>query len=169
MKELSHHPHPTADQRGFSTASHPIPWFWIARVFCASRTLYLVIIWSIPALTVGHGVYGGGKGFQQPWGSWLLHALSNSDSGFYWTIAAQGYDHARFNTHHLYNWAFFPLYPWLTRWLATPFGPHAIILLGIILSNGFFFIALGVLYVGWSAIPHPRMPALACSSRLLIR
>lgn len=123
-----------------------IPWGWISGIFVGSRALYLVIVWSIPALTVGRGVYGGGKGFQQPWMHWLLQALYNSDSGFYWTIAAHGYDHARFNTHTLYNWAFFPLYPWLSKWLAIPFGSSAIIPLGIILSNGAFFAALILLY-----------------------
>ena len=124
----------------------PIPWGWISGIFAGSRALYLVIVWSIPALTVGHDVYGGGKGFQQPWMHWLLQALYNADSGFYWTIAAHGYDHARFNTHTLYNWAFFPLYPWLTKWCAAPWGPSAIIPVGIILSNGAFFAALILLY-----------------------
>ena len=128
------------------TSAHAIPWRWITQIFVGSRILYLIIIWSIPALTMGHTVYGGGKGFQQPWGRWLLQAVYNSDSGFYWTIAAHGYDHTPFNTHHLYNWAFFPLYPWLTKWLAIPWGPQAIIPVGIILSNAAFFLALVLLY-----------------------
>ena len=138
------------------SAPSATPWGWLTGIFCGSRALYLVIIWIIPALTVGHDVYGGGKGFHQPWGQWLMQALSNSDSGFYWTIAAHGYDHARFNTHHLYNWAFFPLYPWLTKWLSIPWGPQAIIPAGIILSNGAFFMALVLLYRWLSRYTTPN-------------
>ncbi|PSR37291.1 MAG: hypothetical protein C7B44_04540 [Sulfobacillus thermosulfidooxidans] len=152
----SQNAHIIADKRELSTSAHLIPWFWIVRVFLASRALYLIIIWIIPALTVGHDVYGGGKGFHQPWGQWLLQSLYNADSGFYWTIATHGYDHARFNTEHLYNWAFFPLYSWITRWVAIPLGPHAIIPVGIILSNAFFFMALVVLYRWMSRYTSPK-------------
>lgn len=136
--------------------AHPIPWGWVIRIFVGSRALYLLIIWTIPALTVGHGVYGGGKGFQQPWGHWLLQALCNADSGFYWTVAAHGYDHAQFNTHTLYNWAFFPLYPWLTKWFATPWGPRAITPMGVVLSNLAFFGALVLLYRWLSRYTSPQ-------------
>lgn len=101
MPMLSHHNSVHAPER-------PIPWRRIGGIFAGSRVLYLLIVWSIPALTMGQGVYGGGRGFANPWGRWLLQALYNSDSGFYQSIATKGYDHAAFSTAHLYNWAFFP-------------------------------------------------------------
>ncbi len=57
------------------TSAYAIPWRWITQIFVGSRILYLIIIWSIRALTMGHTVYGGDKGFQQPWGRWLLQAV----------------------------------------------------------------------------------------------
>lgn len=141
---------------GSKTTSPIIPWGSIIGIFLGSRALYLFVVWSVPALTVGHGVYGGGRGFSQPWGQWLQQALYNSDSGFYWTIAVHGYDHAPFNTRHLYNWAFFPLYPWLTKWLSLPWGPGAIIPVGMILSNLSFFLALIILYRWIGRYTPPR-------------
>lgn len=143
------------DSRDLPSAQ-PTPWRWIVKIFIASRALYLVIIWIVSALTMGHDVYGGGKGFQQPWVHWLMQSVYNADSGFYWTIATHGYDHARFNTHALYNWAFFPLYPWLTRWISAPLGSHAIIPVGIVLSNLSFFVALVLLYRWLSRYTSPE-------------
>ncbi len=123
-----------------------MPWWRLAAIFVSSRAVYLLIIWGIPALTIGRGVGGGDRGFSQPWGQWLQSALFNADSGFYWTIARHGYDHAAFNTAHQYNWAFFPLYSWLTRWISSPWGPGAIIVTGEVLSSVAFFAALVLLY-----------------------
>jgi hypothetical protein len=88
-----------------------------AGCLAGSRFLYVLYVLAIGALTRGPVLVGGGRSFAQPWSSFLHQALFNSDSGFYHSIAVGGYAHVPFNTHLQYNWAFFPLYAWITRWI----------------------------------------------------
>lgn len=52
--------------------------------------LSLAFVLGLSVFTVGRVLYGGSRGFDQPWASWLQRALFNSDSGFYDSVAAHG-------------------------------------------------------------------------------
>ncbi|QBD81401.1 hypothetical protein EPA93_37685 [Ktedonosporobacter rubrisoli] len=65
---------------------------------------------------------------------WLM--WQHFDSGFYLSIAQQGYWGAQ-TLHGMSNWAFFPLYPLLIRLFTTPFGTSddAFRLVALLVSN----------------------------------
>jgi hypothetical protein len=71
-----------------------------------------------------------------------------ADSGWYETIVDHGYEARAFSTDRQANWAFFPLYPLLTRFL----GPKNVVgrsgnhWIGFLLSNVFTLIGLLVLH-----------------------
>jgi hypothetical protein len=121
-------------------------WLVPLGAFAGSRFLYVVYVLAIGALTAGPELIGGGRSFAQPWSSFLQPALFNSDSGFYHSIAVSGYAHVPFNTRLQYNWAFFPLYPWLTRWIGLVFGPGAVVPAGYAISSVSFLAALWVMW-----------------------
>ena len=74
----------------------------------------------------------------------LTHTLSRGDTGWYQSIAENGYDRVPFETRTQHNWAFFPLYPLLMRMAATWSGQY--LLAGALLSNVLFFAALVLLH-----------------------
>ena len=70
----------------------------------------------------------------EPWAQW--------DSEHYIAIAVHGYT---FDPSTLSNVIFFPLYPWLIRLVALPFGPldeQGAALTGLLISNVALFVAL---------------------------
>lgn len=79
--------------------------------FVGSRALYLLMVFAIPGLTRQ------ARSFSKPWGRFLRTALFNSDGGWYYSIAVHGYAHIPFTSRVQNNWTFFPLYPYLTRWI----------------------------------------------------
>lgn len=87
-----------------------------AGLYLLSRVLYVAIGLAISVFVHGTHAVGGGLHLSQPWHSFLFNLVYTSDSAFYHSIAMHGYRHVRFNTRKQYNWAFFPLYPYLTRW-----------------------------------------------------
>ena len=74
----------------------------------------------------------------------LTYSLSRGDTGWYQSIAQNGYDRAPFEARTQHNWAFFPLYPLLMRAAGAWSGQY--LLAGALLSNVFFFIALVLLH-----------------------
>jgi hypothetical protein len=85
----------------------------------------------------------------------FAEAFAAWDSGWYWTIARDGY---RYAAHDQSTIAFFPLYPLLMRALAWPFGggDRALWIAGIVASLACFFLALVVLH---------RLTERLCGSR----
>ncbi len=81
-----------------------------------SRLLYLGFGLLLSAFILGTPDIGGSLSFNQPWHALLFRLVYTADSAFYHSIAMHGYSHVHFNTEKQYNWAFFPLYPYLTRW-----------------------------------------------------
>jgi hypothetical protein len=80
----------------------------------------------------------------------LLASLTGSDSVYYLGIAAGGY-HAEPNVRGLLDWAFFPLYPIVTRAASyLTFGDIAVA--GVLVANLAFMAALVVLYR--LSVPH---------------
>jgi len=86
-------------------------WRTPVSAFAGSRILYLLTVLAIPALT--HK----GRSFSKPWALFLRRALFTSDGGWYYSIAVRGYDRVPFTIATQHNWTFFPLYPYLTRWV----------------------------------------------------
>ena len=96
---------------GVMRAAWRTTWRTPVSAFVGSRILYLLTVFAIPALT--HK----GRSLSKPWASYLRRALFNSDGGWYYSIAVRGYDRVPFTSGTQHNWTFFPLYPYLTRWL----------------------------------------------------
>ncbi|MCY0880681.1 MAG: hypothetical protein OWS74_01685 [Firmicutes bacterium] len=134
-------------KKKISLLSAPLDYNWrhILAIFLFSRLFYVGILLATPALTIGIPAYGDVIRLAQPWGTWLHQALFNSDSLWYWSIATKGYAHVPFNTAQEYNWAFFPLYPWLTRWIGMLWPGH-LLAVGVMISNAAFFAALWMTY-----------------------
>lgn len=85
----------------------------------------------------------------------FAEAFAAWDSGWYWTIARDGY---RYEAQDQSTIAFFPLYPLLMRALAWPFGggDRALWIAGIVVSLACFLLALVVLH---------RLTERLCGSR----
>lgn len=67
-----------------------------------------------------------------------------ADCAWYIGIAQNGYERRPYASDTLHNWAFFPIYPLLVRGVSRLAGdPY---LTGVVLSSGFFFVALVLLY-----------------------
>ncbi|GEM_PF-344067 len=74
----------------------------------------------------------------------LRELAMRSDGAWYISIARSGYDKEPFNLEKEHNWAFFPLYPLVVRAVASITGNYRLV--GIALSNLFFFLALILLH-----------------------
>lgn len=74
----------------------------------------------------------------------LRELAMRSDGSWYIGVARDGYEKAPFNLDKEHNWAFFPLYPLALRSIAQFTGHYRLV--GIGLSNLFFFIALILLH-----------------------
>ncbi len=106
--------------------------FQAAGIYLLSRVVYIAVGLMIAVLVRGTPAFGGSLPFNQPWHLLLFQLVYTSDSAFYHSIAIHGYRHVRFNTRAQYNWAFFPLYPYLTRWTRDLIGLR-------IVDNGFLW------------------------------
>lgn len=71
--------------------------------------------------------------------------LGRPDTGFYIDIAENGYKAAPYSSAEGANWAFFPAYPLLLRWLAHGRSPEFYLVAGFCLS--LFFYGWGVWYL----------------------
>lgn len=110
----------------------------IAALFAVSRGA-LVLVATFLERNIPLGTHGDTYS-QAP----LLTSLTGSDSVYYLGIAAGGY-HAEPNVRGLLDWAFFPLYPIVTRVFSElTFGDIAVA--GVIVANLAFVAALVVLY-----------------------
>ena len=74
----------------------------------------------------------------------LRELAMRSDGSWYIGVARNGYEKEPFNLDKEHNWAFFPLYPLALRSIAQFTGHYRLV--GIGLSNFFFFIALILLH-----------------------
>ena len=97
-----------------------------AGLYAVSRALYLLVGLVVSVFMHGTKSAGGILGFHQPWHAMIFNLIYTSDSAFYHSIAMLGYRHVHFNTSQQYNWAFFPLYPYLTRWTRQVVGIHVV-------------------------------------------
>jgi Gpi18-like mannosyltransferase len=80
-----------------------------------------------------------------------------SDGSWYISIARNGYEKKLFDLEKEHNWAFFPLYPLVLRAVAGFTGNYRLV--GIALSNLFFFVALILLHKTVLAFGYDRMVA----------
>lgn len=74
----------------------------------------------------------------------LKQLAYRSDGGWYLAVAQRGYETQAFESSHVHNWAFFPLYPLLVRAAAAFTSEFA--LTAIVLSHLFFLLALIALH-----------------------
>lgn len=74
----------------------------------------------------------------------LRELAMRSDGSWYIGVARDGYEKEPFNLDKEHNWAFFPLYPLALRSIARFTGHYRLV--GIGLSNLFFFLALILLH-----------------------
>lgn len=74
----------------------------------------------------------------------LRQLATRSDGGWYIQLAKSGYEKKPFDLEREHNWAFFPLYPLTVRAVAGLTGNYRLV--GIVLSNLFFFAALLLLH-----------------------
>ncbi|MCI0392795.1 MAG: hypothetical protein MOB07_29035 [Acidobacteria bacterium] len=74
----------------------------------------------------------------------LRHLAMRSDGAWYIQLAKFGYEKKPFDLEREHNWAFFPLYPLTIRAVASFTGNYRLV--GIVLSNLFFFVALLLLH-----------------------
>jgi len=74
----------------------------------------------------------------------LRGLATRSDGAWYIQIAKSGYEQRPFDLVREHNWAFFPLYPLTIRAVAGFTGNYRLV--GIVLSNLFFFAALLLLH-----------------------
>ena len=113
--------------------------------FVVSRVIYLVAAMFTEIIMLSGNLNKSPIQGSLPWPSvadWpflLFRALFYGDSGWYWGIAANGYERAPF-AYKLANWAFFPLYPELV----ALFGLNQWV--GIIISNLCTLLAVLVLH-----------------------
>ena len=103
---------------------------------------------SLPAAFIANIVFAPGqaRGFALPFShDRFAEVLAAWDSGWYWDIARHGY---YFSTDAQSSVAFFPLYPWLMRVVAAPFGggDRATWMAGIAISLTAFVLALVALH-----------------------
>lgn len=76
-----------------------------------------------------------------------LDDFTKFDAGWYLKVAKNGYDKYKMSVKHpAANWVFFPLYPMMIKGVHMIFPSIDYRLIGIILSNIFFIIALIYLY-----------------------
>lgn len=118
---------------------------FISLAFLVSRAMLevigLIAVESIrPHLSFEHVWNYSGKPWLNLWGVW--------DTGWYLSIANDGYDLARHTgppTPNQANWAFFPAYPLLCRALANLLGTPVFPVM-VVASNLFFLGALGLVW-----------------------
>lgn len=135
----------TADTTPSGTADSGHPWTLIAVAFILSR--FLSLLASVLPWIFLHGVGspGGGMPIRQPWGAAITRSVFQADSGYYMSIVQHGYARVPFSPLHQQNWPFFPLYPWLVRYLGDALGHHYM-LTGVLISNAAFLAFLYFLY-----------------------
>lgn len=85
-------------------------------LYVFSRAAFVIVGLFVSAFAFGNLAPGGALPLNQPWHIFLFRLVYTSDSAFYHSIAMHGYRRVHFNTHKQYNWAFFPLFPYLSRW-----------------------------------------------------
>lgn len=74
----------------------------------------------------------------------LRRVAIGNDSGWYFTVARDGYEQRPFDTSRQANWAFFPLHPLL--WRAAAFVTGEWFWSGILISNLFCLLGLALLW-----------------------
>jgi len=79
------------------------------------------------------------------------------DAGEYFGIAQDGYEVRSFDATRVANWAFFPLHPMIWRALVPLFGNSPLV--GVILANIYFLIALVVLHRTCLALDYESLTA----------
>jgi Gpi18-like mannosyltransferase len=87
----------------------------------------------------------------------LRDLAMRSDGSWYISIARNGYEKKLFDLEKEHNWAFFPLYPLVLRAVAGFTGNYRLV--GMALSNLFFFVALILLHKTVLAFGYDRMVA----------
>lgn len=116
--------------------AHKWDLYKVALIFSIPIITYAFISWSIQAIMYNHlGIYKD-----------IHDSLFVSDSVWYYSIAVNGYAHVPFSTSVAENWAFFPLYPFVTRWISWILPGKHVFAVGVILSVASFFMFLTVLY-----------------------
>jgi Gpi18-like mannosyltransferase len=87
----------------------------------------------------------------KPFGASLTELLLRWDSGFYAAIARHGYARRIFSTEVYENWAFFPLYPLIVKFITNIYGNtlslEQTFLTGLVLSNVFLIFSLELLWL----------------------
>jgi len=128
----------------------------LAAIFLASRLL-LIVVAAVAELS---GLASAGPTFDQRPG---LRAVTGWDAVYFLGIAAEGY-HAEPIQADYVDWAFFPLFPLLTRLVALAVGDVTIA--GLIVANASTFGGLAVIYtLGRRHLGHARaMRAVALLS-----
>ncbi|WDL97672.1 hypothetical protein [Alicyclobacillus sp. ALC3] len=105
-------------------------------IFMVPRISYALIAWLIGYLTHDSaGLYHD-----------LHRTLFVSDSLWYYSIASSGYDHGHFTLAQQANWPFFPLYPWLTKFIHVFVPAVHMVAIGMAISNISFFAFMVLLY-----------------------
>jgi hypothetical protein len=123
------------------TAAAPLRargWGVILGSFVGSRALFLAMVWGIAFTNARHFAHA------RLWWRSINNALFNSDGYWYWTVARVGYSHSPFSLTRQRNWGFFPLYPYLTRWVSDV-TRWRIVSSGFILSSLAFLLFLPLL------------------------
>jgi Mannosyltransferase (PIG-V) len=125
-------------------------WREVIGPFLAIRCILLVvgmvtIYYILPYMTGPWRVAKPARIYQFP--AMLLLMWQHFDSGFYLSIAAQGYAGPHM-LHRMSNWAFFPLYPLLIRIVAQPFGSSMDMysMAGLLVANVAALVAAFYLY-----------------------
>ena len=115
---------------------------WVLAVWSCSRVLLTMVGVLVRQWTGHHNDFGLDPGYQwlDIWGEW--------DTGWYLNVAESGYSAARSAdglAGGYANYAFFPLYPWLTRITADLVGIPTYIA-GLVVSNVAILLGAVVLY-----------------------
>ena len=118
-------------------------------VFGLSRLWLFGVEVFVQVFTHGIRTPSGSLHFNQPWLILLNHVVYTADSGWYMSIVTGGYTHQPFSTRVQANWAFFPGYPAIVRFLGNVFGHHYLVV-GVIISNLSFWGFMVCLWV-WVA------------------
>jgi hypothetical protein len=120
--------------------------------FLLTRLLIFFVILFGSTLTLSEPVQEFGPRIQEPTISLQKSGLAdlvgkhvlNADALWYQDIAVNGYERRSFDATQPHNWAFLPLFPLVLRLAGSLTGEYG--LTGSVLSSGFFFVALILLY-----------------------